>query len=268
MTISTLLSSLPGTKEVEPSAAILLGSPIRNLTSVSVAVKEKTALLRCLGDRLELLNSHDALVLLRYSVAILELLYSLRSAPCFAVSSLCEYGNVLCSVLSSVTNCDMSAHQSAWVQSSLPVKMGGLGIRRAVHLAPSAFLASSAASVSLAQCIIPPRLRSLPLLFRKKALFSWFSGHNSSPASAAALCSQKSWYSIRSLAVFNSLLESAPDPPSHARLLACSVRESGAWLGVLPSSSLGLRIDGNTVKVAIGLCLGLPPTPVNLVVMK
>ena len=84
----------------------------------------------------------------------------------------------------------------------------------------------------------PPRLRSLPLLFREEALSSWFSGHNSSPP-AAALCSQKSWDSIRYLAVFNSLLESASDPPSHARLLACCVRESGAWLDVLPSSSLG-----------------------------
>ena len=95
-------------------------------------------------------------------------------------------------------------------------------------------------------------------MFREEALSSWSSGHNSSPPPAAALCSQKSWDSIRSLAVFNSLLESAPDPPSHARLLACSVRESGAWLDVLPSSSLGLRMDDNTVRVAIGLRLGLP----------
>ena len=138
-------------------------------------MEEKTALLRHLGDRLKLLNSHDALVLLRYSLAIPKLLYSLRSTPCFAVSSLCDYDNVLCSVLSNVTNCDLSAHQSAWVQSSLPVKMGGLGIRSAVHLAPSAFLASSAASVSLVQCIIPPSLHSLPLLFRE-ASSSWRSG--------------------------------------------------------------------------------------------
>ena len=117
----------------------------------------------------------------------------------------------------------------------------------------------------------PPRLRSLPLLFREEALSSWSSGHNSSPPPAAALCSQKSWDSIRSLAVFNSLLESTPDPPSHARLLACSVRESGAWLDVLPSSSLCLHMDDNTVRVAIGLRLGFPlcfPTPVDLVVMK
>ena len=153
---------------MEPSAAFLLGSPIGDLTSVSVAVEEKTALLRRLGDRLQILNSNDAFVLLRYSLAIPKLLYSLRSAPCFAVTSLCEYDNVLCSVLSSVTNCDMSAHQSAWVQSSLPVKMGGLGIRSAVHLAPSAFLASSAASVSLVHRIILPVFVASHSCFVKK----------------------------------------------------------------------------------------------------
>ena len=75
---------------------------------------------------------------------------------------------MLCSVLSSVTNCDMSAHQSAWVQSSLPVKMGGLGIRSAVHLAPSAFLASSAASVSLVHRIILPVFVASHSCFVKK----------------------------------------------------------------------------------------------------
>ena len=255
---STLLSSLPGAKSVEISDAFLLGSPIGDLSSVTDAVVKKTALLSRLGDRLNLLNCHDALVLLRYSLAIPKFLYSLRSAPCFAVPALFEYDNVLCSILSRVSNCDLSAHDSAWLQASLPVKLGGLGIRSAVQLAPSAFLASSAASVSLVQSIVPLRLRQLPPLFRDEALSLWSSTHNSPPPSALSLCSQKSWDLIRSQAVFDSLLESAPDPLSHVRLLACSARESGVWLDVFPSSSLGLRMDDNTIRTAIGLRLGLP----------
>ena len=33
---------------------------------------------------------------------------------------------------------------SAWIQATLPVKLGRIGIRRAVQLAPSAYIASAA----------------------------------------------------------------------------------------------------------------------------
>ena len=45
---------------------------------------------------------------------------------------------------------------------------------------------------------------------------------------------------------------------SRARLLAAHTRESGAWLNALPVSALGLRMDDDTVRVAMGLRLGAP----------
>ena len=54
------------------------------------------------------------------------------------------------------------------------------------------------------------------------------------------------------------LLENASDERDQARLRAAFSKESGAWLQALPVSSLGLRMDDNTVRVAIGLRLGSP----------
>ena len=49
-----------------------------------------------------------------------------------------------------------------------------------------------------------------------------------------------------------------PDARSQARLLAATSKESGAWLNVLPVSSLGLRMDDESIRVGVGLRLGVP----------
>ena len=49
------------------------------------------------------------------------------------------------------------------------------------------------------------------------------------------------------------LLQNAPHDVARARLLAVSAKESGAWLKALPVSSLGLRMDDSTIRVAVGL---------------
>ena len=55
--------------------------------------------------------------------------------------------------LSKIVNFDLN--DSQWIQASQPVQMGGLGVRSASMLAPSAFLASAAATLSLQNAILP-----------------------------------------------------------------------------------------------------------------
>ena len=54
----------------------------------------------------------------------------------------------------------------------------------------------------------------------------------------------------------DNLLDYAPDATARACLLAATCKESGAWLNALPISLLGLRMDDNTMRVAVGLHLG------------
>ena len=49
---------------------------------------------------------------------------------------------------------------------------------------------------------------------------------------------------------------SMPERHHRARLLALSAPHSGDWLHALPLSACGLRMDDETVRVAVGLRLG------------
>ena len=69
---------------------------------------------------------------------------------------------------------------------------------------------------------------------------------------------QKLWNLPRVSSIAAELLATAPDPLSKAMLLSASKKESGAWLNTLPVTSLGLRMDNNTIRIAIGLRLGAP----------
>ena len=250
-------SSLPGALVVNTAKATLLGSPIGDVYSISESLTAKVEMLQRMGERLQCLSSHDA-ILLKHSFALPKLLYSLRTAPCFLSPVQKDYDDVLRSTLSAITNIHFGVDDPSWTQATLPVKMGGLGIRSAVQLAPSAFLASAAATSDLVHLIVPPYLQSLSIPNVDEAKDLWSLGHGQSPPEVTSQHQQRAWDIPKMSALAESLLENAPDPRARARLLASATKESGAWLNALPISSLGLRMDNDTIRVAAGLRLGAP----------
>ena len=121
--------------------ATLLGAPITTGESMDATPQERCNDLARTIERLRLLAAHEALILLRYSFSAPKILHTLRSSPCSGHPTLDQLDNLLRSGINKITNSDPSDIQ--WMQASLPVKDGGLGIRRAASLAPSAFLASA-----------------------------------------------------------------------------------------------------------------------------
>ena len=84
-TCGSLLVALPGAKLVSVSQAHLLGSLIGDDKCITAALTGKVEDLQRLGERLQLLSAHDALILLP------RLLYTLRTAPCFRSATLETY---------------------------------------------------------------------------------------------------------------------------------------------------------------------------------
>ena len=208
---SQMLTYIPGAQVVDPSKATLLGSPIGDLDSVSVALLGKSNSLRIIGDRLGCFTAHDSLLLLRHSFSIPKLMYLLRTSPCFLSPHLPSYDNLLCSIVSHITYVQLTVGDVAWTQSTLPIRHGGLGIRSAVQLASSTFLASAAACADLISCILPSFLKNTPVAFQEAALTQWSSGLiNPSPPSGAEAYQQRAWDLPYIIQCRDSLLQDAP----------------------------------------------------------
>ena len=144
------------------------------------------------------------------------------------------------------------------MQASLPVKLGGLGVRSAVEVAPSAFLASMNANATLIETILPMTVSSSTSSLMEDAFSNWLVGHDSQAPTDTEAQSQKHWDHLRSLATAIKLEESATDDIDRARLLASQSGESGAWLHALPIATMGLQLDDDSLRIAVGLRLGTP----------
>ena len=248
-----MFSSFPGLQVVGRSCASLLGTPIGDLQSIERCLRDKLEKLGVLGDRLHLLSSHDALLILRHSLCIPKVLYILRTAPCF----LSTFDNRLRSLLSGVLNVDLS-NDRAWIQATLPVKAGGIGVRRVSQLAPSAYLASAAGCSDLTQLIQPPLFQDLPVPYWAEAVECWKRGVSADPPCPSRQSCQRAWDSLLVTTSYETLLESTISSIEKARLLAVVHPDSGAWLNALPISALGLRLDDIEIQISIGLRLGVP----------
>ena len=255
-TWETLTRALPGAVVVNPESACLLGSPLGNVSSIDICLDDKIQALSIMGARFTHLSTHDALILLRHSFAIPKLRYLLRTAPCFLSNRLEEYDSILRPITSSVINTPLAQDEAAWIQASLPVKMGGLGVRRASQVSPSAYLFSSASTADLVSAILPTSHQSLPVPSSDAALTLWSHGHSVPIPLGLDAFKEKKWDSIITTNTASSLLEGAGNETERARLLAVMERDSGTWLQALPVTSVGLRMDDTTLRIAVGLRLG------------
>ena len=96
------------------------------------------------AQRLRDIGCLDALILLRSSFSAPKVLHLLRCAPSVSHAALETFDSLLRDCIQRITNSNLSDIQ--WVKASLPVKDGGLGVKRVSSLAIPAYLASAAAS--------------------------------------------------------------------------------------------------------------------------
>jgi len=245
--------SFSGFNLLSPCEGTLLGAPLLDGSAMNQALEARCSDLNRALDRFPLISAHDGLVILKNSISAPKLMYTLRCSPAFGHCLLDDFDQSLRLGLSRLAN--VQVDDLNWVQASLPVKDGGLGIRSVGLLAPSAFLASAAATQDLQAQLLPVDCPCDPNL--DSALDVWSGRYGSSEPQGTDRSKQRCWDQA-SVDHGLKVLESHHSDPYHkARLLASRNPDGGHWLHAWPISACGLRLDDEAVRVAIGLRLGI-----------
>jgi len=237
---------------VEPCDATLLGAPLFAGKVLDDFWSARCSDLAKAAERLRLVGAQDALILLRASFSAPRVQHLLRCSPSVDASGPKMFDDLLRSALSRITNNSLS--DSQWLQASLPIRFGGLGIRRVTTLALPAFLASAAGTLLLQDEILDGS-QPLPDKLTETLTRRWEDLFGPVPSGQLAY-KQSSWDKPGLLTDFASVEQTRTLPAQRAGFLAACTSHSGDWLLALPITACGLRLDDEAVRIAVALRLG------------
>lgn len=244
----------PEIKIVDKSTLCLLGSPIFE-DCFSGYIQNSISKFQNHSHRLLEISPHFAISIIKYCLFVPKLTYVLRCCSLWNHQNLLSQIDVLIKInLESVLNSQLS--EQSWTQGSLPIRYGGLGIRKISSVALPAFLSSVHSSSNL----IGKILRALPTNYEivgmEDAKNAWSiacPGQNFPDQPKL----QRSWDDIMCKLTTDSLLTQCCTE-DRARLLAVGTKEAGYWLQAHPSVSTGTFLEPNTLRLSVSLRLGVP----------
>src|SRR6218665_288544 len=252
--ISISHDALRDFKQIEVKEAQLLGAPLSSETALQQCLKARTKELEENLSKLALIVRQDALLILRSSLGSPKMIHTLRCHPSNKHPELETYDTNLRRGLEQILN--VSLNDLQWTQASLPIKMGGLGIRRASSLALPAFLASAASTLPL-QTLILTSINLIPNTHILDMTSEWCSKSDFKDGDSMPTHKQALWDRPLLQQTFKKLLNDTADPYNTARLKAVSSPHASDWLYALPITACGLRVEDEDVRVAVGLRLGV-----------
>ncbi|RKP17541.1 hypothetical protein ROZALSC1DRAFT_24103 [Rozella allomycis CSF55] len=205
-----------------------------------------------------LINSQIQLLLLRSCIGLPKISYFMRTQNRSTVLSGYErFDGLLRNTLEIIVGGVLS--DRAWLQASLPIKEGGLGISSAVTCAIPAFIASIVQTTKFRNTIYP--MEHDPLTTCSQESFLAIVTESGEPFDYDVLSEVPKPQHFLTQCIHtsskNSLMSTSLNDREKARLHSVSINYSGAFLNVVPIKSLGLAIESKVFSAALRLSLGL-----------
>jgi len=250
---SKIGSILPKIRETTSADLEVLGVPIFR-EAIQNFIKRKTEEIQLMCSRLSLLSTQQAIYLLRNSLSTPRITYLLRCSPAFRfLDILQDMDNMIIDAAEETLNitCDPRIRSKL----TLPLRLGGLGIRKPTQLSLPCYLSSLSGCSTLIKFFLPPSHHAIiddqiqETTAQLRAALGDFAGPldiESQSGLDDLFCKQQ----------LLNLEDSADTEAERARLLAARTPLSRKWLQALPSDPIGTLLTDFQFRVGVGLKLG------------
>ena len=173
-----------------------------------------------------------------------------------------EYDQTIRESLVSILNIKLDGTSN--IQYSLPVCLGGLGIRSLVDISIPAYLSSSYGTIAGVNALFPTLNPSQDISFFNSAKNIWLDRLGPTAELPGNQSIQAGWDLPYCQKKYDDLLSSAQSKAAKARLKAVASPHSSDWLNAVPVASLGLKLSDSNIRIACGLRLGSPLCHIHL----
>ena len=225
----------------------LVSDRISSSGSLSYRAVER---LSTISSRLQSIDAHPAFFHLRNRLSMPRLIFKLRNSPCYRLhEELIQFNETLRKAASTV--CNVNFDDAGWLQSTLPVAQGGLGLSSAVNVSLPAYASSLSATRHIVGQILQDVFESCQTFEVESVAERWTElEHELITTDKKPF--QRYWSSAVHEALFLSLKTGAP-PSRIARILTAAQGHSDDWITAYPIAQVGTRLDDETLRISVAL---------------
>ena len=239
---------------------VVLGAPVGYSGFIKEKLECRVEKIREVVELLPLLKDpHTEYVLLRSCLSLPKIMFMLRAVNTTEHQEpLCHFDSIIRGALSKILGSPLTDVQ--WSQASLPVAMGGLGLRAAVDHAPVAHATSLLAAQPLLDGLLGEDEQEMSLPQSLLDAISAKIGEDTTVTTLTGVTQKHASLKVdlRNQSLLQQHISEEGEVREIARLASLGLPHAGSWLSVVPSPALGLHLRPAEFIPVVKYRLGVP----------